>query len=92
MANVGEEESVAMLSDVEEDEPAQIMIKNLSQEDVLVEKFRELLVELDLHARRRRIQNRSCSFFSLGIIIAFGRQRDEAVREKGEALRSVSGA
>ncbi|GMY22539.1 Beta-galactosidase 9 isoform 2, partial [Fagus crenata] len=97
MASAGEAESDAMLSGVEGDEPTLIVMKNLSQEDVSVEKFRELLVDLDRHARRRRIRNRSCRlwlrrrsrcFFSLGIIIAFGRQRDEAVREKEEALRS----
>jgi hypothetical protein len=60
MASAGEEESDVMLSDVEGDEPAPIVMKNLCQEDVSVEKFRELLVELDRHARRRRIRNRSC--------------------------------
>ena len=44
----GDEEVDAVLSDVEEgDEPVPILIKSLSAKDVLEERFRELLAELD---------------------------------------------
>ena len=44
----GDEEVDAVLSDVEEgDKPVSILIKSLSAKDVLEERFRELLAELD---------------------------------------------
>ena len=44
----GDEEADAVLSDVEEgDEPVPISIKSPSAEDVSVERFRELLAELN---------------------------------------------
>ena len=45
----GNEEVNAVLSDVEEgDKSVLILIKSLSTEDVSVERFQELLTELDL--------------------------------------------
>ena len=45
----GNEEVNAVLSDVEEgDKSVLILIKSLSMEDVSVERFQELLTELDL--------------------------------------------
>ena len=44
----GDEEVNVMLSDVEKgDEPVSILIKSSSTKDVLEERFRELLAELD---------------------------------------------
>ena len=44
----GDEEVDAVLSDVKEgDKPVSILIKSLSAKDVLEERFRELLAELD---------------------------------------------
>jgi chromosome segregation ATPase len=100
MASGGEEESDAVLSDVEGDEPAPIAMKNPSQEDVSVEKFRELLVELDRERQAREAAENTKSELqvSFGRLKAlaheaikkrdeWGRQRDEAVREKEEAMR-----
>ncbi|GMY30795.1 paramyosin [Fagus crenata] len=57
MASVGEEESDVVLTNVEGDEPAPIMMKNPSQEDVSMEKFWELLTKLDRHARLKALAN-----------------------------------
>ncbi|KAL6351497.1 hypothetical protein AAG906_040851 [Vitis piasezkii] len=103
MTSAGEEDADAVLSDVEGDDPVPvpIVIKNPSQEDVSVERFRELLAEVDRERQAREAAENSKS----ELLVAFNRlkslaheaikkrdestrQRDEALREKEEVLRS----
>ncbi|KAE8023564.1 hypothetical protein FH972_009242 [Carpinus fangiana] len=100
MSSAGDEDADAVLSDVEGDEPAPIVIRSPSQEDVSVEKFRDLLAELD-RERQARVAAESSkselqvSFNRLKALTHEAikkrdestRQRDEALREKEEALR-----
>ncbi|KAI7997342.1 Uncharacterized protein LOK49_LG10G00287 [Camellia lanceoleosa] len=100
MASAGEEEdNDAVLSDVEADDPAPISIN--SPEDVSVERFREVLAELDRERQARESAENTkselqVSFNRLKALAheaikkrdESGRQRDEAVRDKDEALRS----
>lgn len=100
MSSAGDEDADAVLSDVEGDEPVPIVIRSPSQEDVSVEKFRDLLAELD-RERQARVAAESSkselqvSFNRLKALThealkkrdESGRQRDEALREKEEALR-----
>ncbi|KAG2708059.1 hypothetical protein I3760_05G173800 [Carya illinoinensis] len=101
MASAGGEDADAVLSDVEGEEPIPIVIKNPTQEDISVEKFRELLAELDRERQAREVSENSkselqVSFNRLKALAheaikkrdETGRQRDEALREKEEALRS----
>ncbi|KAG4208448.1 hypothetical protein ERO13_A03G132500v2 [Gossypium hirsutum] len=101
MTSAGNEEVDAVLSDVESDEPVPIVIKDPSREDVSVEKFREILAELDREKQAREAAENSkselqVSFNRLKALAheaikkrdECGRQRDEALREKEEALRS----
>ncbi|KAK9277344.1 hypothetical protein L1049_006885 [Liquidambar formosana] len=101
MASAGDDDADAVLSDVEGDDPVPIVIKNPSPEDVSVERFRELLAELDRERQAREAAENSkselqVSFSRLKALAheaikkrdEFGRQRDEAVREKEEALRT----
>ncbi|KAF3961109.1 hypothetical protein CMV_014236 [Castanea mollissima] len=97
----GDEEADAVLSDVEEgDEPVPISIKSPSAEDVSVERFRELLSELDRERQAREAAESSkselqVSFNRLKALAheaikkrdEWGRQRDDALREKEEAAR-----
>lgn len=97
----GDEEADAVLSDVEEgDEPVPISIKSPSAEDVSVERFRELLAELDRERQAREAAESTkselqVSFNRLKALAheaikkrdEWGRQRDEALREKEEAAR-----
>lgn len=103
MTSAGEEDADAVLSDVEGDDPVPvpIVIKNPSQEDVSVERFRELLAEVDRERQAREAAENSKS----ELLVAFNRlkslaheaikkrdestrQRDEALREKEEVVRS----
>ncbi|KAJ9708754.1 hypothetical protein PVL29_000661 [Vitis rotundifolia] len=103
MTSAGEEDADAVLSDVEGDDPVPvpIVIKNPSQEDVSVERFRELLAEVDRERQARQAAENSKS----ELLVAFNRlkglaheaikkrdestrQRDEALREKEEVLKS----
>ncbi|KAE8688341.1 hypothetical protein F3Y22_tig00110988pilonHSYRG00426 [Hibiscus syriacus] len=101
MTSAGDEEVDAVLSDVESDEPVPIAIKDPSQEDVSVEKFREILAELDREKEARQAEEKSkselqVSFNRLKALAheaikkrdECGRQRDEALREKEEASKS----
>ncbi|KAK4597850.1 hypothetical protein RGQ29_015390 [Quercus rubra] len=97
----GDEEADAVLSDVEEgDEPVPISIKSPSAEDVSVERFRELLAELDRERQAREAAESTkselqVSFNRLKALAheaikkrdEWGRQRDDALREKEEAAR-----
>ncbi|CAL5349797.1 unnamed protein product [Camellia sinensis] len=100
MARAGEEkDNDAVLSDVEADDPAPISIN--SPEDVSVERFREVLAELDRERQARESAENTkselqVSFNRLKALAheaikkrdESGKQRDEAVRDKDEALRS----
>ncbi|KAH6826688.1 paramyosin [Perilla frutescens var. hirtella] len=100
MSAAGDEENDAVLSDVEADDPVPIVIKN--PDDVSVEKFREILAELDRErAAREKAENSKndiqVSFNRLKVLCheaikkrdESSRQRDEAVREKEEALKKL---
>ncbi|XP_057948817.1 uncharacterized protein LOC131144284 [Malania oleifera] len=101
MASAGEEDADAVLSDVEADDPAPITIKSPSPDEVSVERFRELLVELDRERQAREAVESSkselqISFNRLKVLAHEAikkrdestRQRDEALREKEEALKA----
>lgn len=95
MAGAVDEDADAVLSDVEGDEAVPIAIKNPSQDDISVEKFRELLAELDREAAENSKSEMEVSFSRLRALAHEAirkrdeslRQRDEALREKEEALR-----
>lgn len=97
----GDEDADAVLSDVEEDASMPIVIKNPSEDDISVERFRELLAELDRERQAREAAEKSkselqVSFNRLKALAHEAikkrdectRQRDEAVRENEEILRS----
>src|SRR5215470_11017911 len=100
MAGAGNEDADAVLSDVEEnDDPVPIVSKNPAPEDVSVDGVRELLAELDRERQAREAAENSkselqISFNRLKALAheaikkrdEFGRQRDDALREKEEAL------
>ncbi|XP_057776810.1 probable myosin heavy chain ECU04_1000 [Salvia miltiorrhiza] len=100
MATAGDEENDAVLSDVEADDPVPIVIQN--PEDVSVEKFKEILTELDRErAAREAAENAKndiqVSFNRLKLLCheaikkrdECSRQRDEALRDKEEALKKL---
>lgn len=101
MASASEEENDAVLSDVEADDPVPISIQSPSADDVSVERFREVLAELDRERQLREAAEsaRSELLVSFNRLKAlaheaikkrdeFGRQRDEAQRDKEEAVRA----
>ncbi|KAI4317327.1 hypothetical protein L6164_025204 [Bauhinia variegata] len=102
MANAADEDADAVLSDVEEgDDPGPIMIRNPAPENVSVDRYKELLAELDRERQAREAAESSkselqVSFNRLKVLAheaikkrdEFARQRDEAFREKEEALKS----
>ncbi|KAK4791386.1 hypothetical protein SAY86_031799 [Trapa natans] len=101
MAAAGEEEPDAILSDVEEDDPASINIQEPSPDDLSVERFRELMAELDRERKARGAAENSKSDLEikLGRLKALAhevikkrdecaRERDDVVREKEELLQS----
>ncbi|OMO60290.1 hypothetical protein CCACVL1_24268 [Corchorus capsularis] len=61
MASAGDEDADAVLSDVESDEPVPIVIKEPSQDEVSVEKFRQILAELDREKQAREAAENSKS-------------------------------
>lgn len=105
MSSAGDEDNDAVLSDVEADDPVPIDIK--TPENISVEKFREILAELDRERVAREAAEDSkndlqVSFNRLKVLCheaikkrdESSRQRDEALREKDEAskkLERVSG-
>ncbi|XVE85188.1 hypothetical protein DITRI_Ditri17bG0071700 [Diplodiscus trichospermus] len=99
MASVREEEADAVLSDVECDEPAPIVIKEPSSDDVSVERFHEILAELESEKEAREAAEKIKSELQVSYnrLKAFAqealrkkdestKQRDEALSEKKEAL------
>ncbi|KAJ6988885.1 hypothetical protein D5086_017044 [Populus alba] len=98
MANTVDDDADAVLSDVEGDEPVPIVMKSPSQEDISVEKFRELL-DRERAAREAAEASKSEIQVSFNRLKALAheaikkrdecsRQRDEAMREKEEALKA----
>ncbi|KAG8366006.1 hypothetical protein BUALT_Bualt17G0031200 [Buddleja alternifolia] len=100
MASTGDDENDAVLSDVEGDDPVPIDIK--IPDNISVEKFREILAELD----RERLAPEAAENAKSDLQISFNRlkvlcheaikkrdessrQRDDALREKEEALRNL---
>lgn len=102
MAGAGDEEQDAVLSDVEEDDPVSINIQSPAPEDVSIEKFRGLMMELDRERKEREEVEKAkselqVSFNRLKALAhdairkrdESSKQRDEALREKEEALKAV---
>lgn len=102
MAGTGDEENDVVLSDVEEDDPVSINIKSAVPEDLSVDKFKELLAELDRERQAREVAENAkselqVSFNRLKVLAheaikkrdESSRQRDEALREKEEGLRKI---
>ncbi|KAI9386611.1 hypothetical protein POPTR_010G049400v4 [Populus trichocarpa] len=98
MANTVDDDADAVLSDVEGEDPVEIVIKSPSQEDISVEKFRELL-DRERAAREAAETSKSELQVSFNRLKALAhealkkrdecsRQRDEALREKEEALKA----
>ncbi|KAJ6321432.1 hypothetical protein OIU77_011497 [Salix suchowensis] len=98
MANTVDDDADAVLSDVEGDGPVSIVMKSPSEEDISVEKFRELL-DRERAAREAAETSKSEIQVSFNRLKALAheairkrdectRQRDEAMREKEEALKA----
>ncbi|KAF2307065.1 hypothetical protein GH714_024648 [Hevea brasiliensis] len=100
MATGAGDDNDAVLSDVEGEDPVPIAIRSPSLEDLSVERYRDLLAELDRERAAREAAETSkselqVSFNRLKALAheairkrdECGRQRDEAVREKEEALK-----
>ncbi|KAF5741115.1 hypothetical protein HS088_TW10G00110 [Tripterygium wilfordii] len=93
MESTGDEDADAVLSDVEGEDPVPIVIKNPSPDELSVERFRELLTELDRERAAREAAENSKS----ELLVSFNRlkaltheaikKRDECSRQKEEALR-----
>ncbi|KAL0385448.1 UNVERIFIED_CONTAM: hypothetical protein Sradi_2939100 [Sesamum radiatum] len=100
MASASEEENDAVLSDVEADEPVPVDIR--TPENISVEKFREILAELD----RERVAREAAENAKNDLQVSFNRlkvlcheaikkrdecsrQRDDALREKEEAVKKL---
>ncbi|XP_058731558.1 uncharacterized protein LOC131603274 [Vicia villosa] len=107
MAGAGDVDADAVLSDVEDDggDPIPIATNSPSSDDVSVEKFREILAELDREKQGRLAAEKAkselqTSFNRLKVLAQeairkrdeFGRLRDEAVREKDEAAKQLEEA
>lgn len=101
MASAGDGDTDTVLSDVEGDDPGPIVVKSPSEENISVERFREVLAELERERQAREIAENSRSELQLSFnrlkALAheaikkrdeIARQRDEALREKEEALQS----
>ncbi|XP_059633652.1 uncharacterized protein At3g49055-like [Cornus florida] len=101
MASGGDEDNDAVLSDIESDDAVPVVVKSPLPEDVSVERFREVLAELDREKQAREAAENSKtelhqSFNRLRVLAheaikkreESSRQRDEALREKEEALKS----
>ncbi|XP_043724700.1 uncharacterized protein At3g49055-like isoform X1 [Telopea speciosissima] len=101
MTSVGDEDADAVLSDVEGDESVPISLESPSQEDISVERFREILTELERERKAREAAESAkseleVSFNRLKVLAHEAikkrdestRLKDEALREKEEALRT----
>ncbi|XP_051122314.1 uncharacterized protein LOC127245462 [Andrographis paniculata] len=101
MEGAGDEDNDVVLSDVEADDPVPIDIKT-TPENISVERFREILAELDRErAAREAVENSKndlqVSFNRLKVLCheaikkrdESSRQRDEALREKEEVSKKL---
>ncbi|XP_077250573.1 paramyosin [Tasmannia lanceolata] len=99
-----DEDTEAVLSDVEDEDPVvPIVIGNSSsQEEISIDRFHEILAELERERKARETAETAksdlqVSFNRLKVLAheaikkrdESGRQRDEALREKEEALKSI---
>ncbi|XP_065875697.1 uncharacterized protein At3g49055 [Euphorbia lathyris] len=93
MASCSGDDDVAVLSDVEEEDPVPIAIRCPSAEDLSVEKYRELIAELDRERAAREAIEKSksemqVSFNRLKVLAHEAiKKRDESARQRDEALR-----
>ncbi|XP_010556205.1 PREDICTED: paramyosin [Tarenaya hassleriana] len=93
MANGADEDADAVLSDLESDEPAPIVIKDPPREDLSAERLKELLAELDHERKAREAAESSKSELQVqfnrlkALAHEAIRKRDECKRERDEALR-----
>ncbi|XP_010477999.1 PREDICTED: myosin-9 [Camelina sativa] len=92
MANGNDEDTDAVLSDVESDEPAPVVLKDPPREEASEERINELIAELDREKKAREAAESSKSELQ----VSFNRlkalaheaikKRDESKRERDEAL------
>ncbi|GLT32293.1 hypothetical protein SLA2020_069690 [Shorea laevis] len=98
MESAGDEDADAVLSDVEADEPVPIVVKDAANDDVSVERFREMLAELDRERQAREVAEKEkselqISFHRLKALAHEAiKKRDESVRQRDEALREKEDA
>lgn len=98
MESAGDEDADAVLSDVEADEPVPIVIKDAANDDVSVERFREVVAELDRERQAREVAEKEkselqISFHRLKALAHEAiKKRDESVRQRDEALREKEDA
>ncbi|GKV14625.1 hypothetical protein SLEP1_g25468 [Rubroshorea leprosula] len=98
MESAGDEDADAVLSDVEADEPVPIAIKDAANDDVSVERFREVLAELDRERQAREVAEKEKSELQISFqrLKALAheaiKKRDESVRQRDEALREKEDA
>ncbi|KAG7593031.1 hypothetical protein ISN45_Aa01g018660 [Arabidopsis thaliana x Arabidopsis arenosa] len=93
MSNGPDEDADAVLSDVESDEPAPVVLKDSPREEASEEKITELIAELDREKKAREAAETSKSELQ----VSFNRlkslaheaikKRDESKRERDEALK-----
>ncbi|CAE5958599.1 unnamed protein product [Arabidopsis arenosa] len=93
MANGPDEDADAVLSDVESDEPAPVVLKDSPREEASEERITELIAELDREKKAREAAESSKSELQ----VSFNRlkslaheaikKRDESKRERDEALK-----
>ncbi|CAA7023636.1 unnamed protein product [Microthlaspi erraticum] len=93
MASGADEDADAVLSDVESDEPAPVVIKDPPREEAQDERLTELIAELDREKKAREAAESSkselqVSFNRLKALAHEAiRKRDESKRERDEALK-----
>lgn len=83
--SAGEEDNSAVLSDVEDDDS--VPVTNLSPDEVSVERFKEILAELDRERQARELAESSKSELQL----SFNRLKalaHEAIKKRDEAMKS----
>lgn len=97
----GDTDADAVLSDVEDDDPAPTTLQTTSPDEISPERFRQLLVDIDRERQARQASESAKSDLQLSFnrlkVLAHEaikkrdestRQRDEAVRDRDEMLRS----
>ncbi|XP_042501931.1 uncharacterized protein At3g49055-like [Macadamia integrifolia] len=93
MASAGEEDADAVLSDVEGEDSVSIGLESPSQEDISLERFKEILAELERERKAREAAESAkseldVSFNRLKVLAHEAiKKRDESARLRNEALR-----